>query len=146
MVSVAVRRLGNLETAEDIVHDSIIKAIMSRKDLRETSSLRAWLRSIVTNACHNYYRKNKKEFVELDSVQLTAPEIAEYDVLAERKIQLKKEIERLPPKQKMAVYMRIYQGKSFKEIAEAMNAPYNTAKANYRHGLLVVRRRMRGEQ
>ena len=42
--------------------------------------------------------------------------------------------------------LRIFEDLSFKEIADIMNCPYDTAKANYRHALLKLKNRMEENQ
>jgi RNA polymerase sigma-70 factor (ECF subfamily) len=49
------------------------------------------------------------------------------------------EVDRLPFKQKTALVLRVYEDMSFAEIAEVMECPYDTAKANYRHALLKLK-------
>ena len=55
---------------------------------------------------------------------------------------IRREVDRLPEKQKMALSLRIFEDLSFKEIAEIMDCPYDTAKANYRHALLKMKSRL----
>lgn len=52
------------------------------------------------------------------------------------------EIGKLALKQAQAVHLRLLNNMSFGEIAKEMNCPYNTAKANYRHGLLKLREKL----
>jgi RNA polymerase sigma-70 factor (ECF subfamily) len=54
------------------------------------------------------------------------------------------EIARLPDRQRTALSLRIFEDLSFKEIAELMDCPYDTAKANYRHALLKLKERLEG--
>ena len=44
-------------------------------------------------------------------------------------------ISSLPKKQAQAVVCRFIFGQKFRHIAEKMHCPFNTAKANYRHGM-----------
>ena len=44
----------------------------------------------------------------------------------------------------MALSLRIFEDLSFKEIADIMECPYDTAKANYRHALLKLKERLEG--
>ena len=49
-------------------------------------------------------------------------------------------IEKLPEKQKMALTLRVFDELPFKEIAEIMECPYDTAKANFRHAINSLRK------
>jgi hypothetical protein len=42
----------------------------------------------------------------------------------------------------MALTLRVFEDMSFKEIAQIMECPYDTAKANYRHALLKLREKL----
>ena len=53
---------------------------------------------------------------------------------------LRATIAKLPPKQRQALELRIFDDLGFKEIAEIMESPFDTAKANYRHALLNLRK------
>ncbi|MCJ8276295.1 MAG: RNA polymerase subunit sigma-24, partial [Bdellovibrionales bacterium] len=55
---------------------------------------------------------------------------------------VKELIKLLPDKKRRALELRVYKDMSFKEVASDMNCPYDTAKANYRHGLLKIREQM----
>ena len=48
-------------------------------------------------------------------------------------------VDSLPPRQKTALMLRVYEDLSFREIAEIMQCPYDTAKANYRHALMKLK-------
>ena len=68
------------------------------------------------------------------------------DAKAEKKLVFKdlqnlvsEEIDKLPDRQQMALRLRIFEDMSFKEIAQIMDCPYDTAKANYRHALLKLK-------
>ena len=47
-----------------------------------------------------------------------------------------------PERQRQALTLRVFDDLSFKEIAEVMACPYDTAKANYRHALLKLKDRL----
>jgi RNA polymerase sigma-70 factor (ECF subfamily) len=55
------------------------------------------------------------------------------------KVLLQKEVDKLPERQKLALNLRVFEEMSFKEVADVMGCPYDTAKANYRHALMKLR-------
>lgn len=59
---------------------------------------------------------------------------------------LQKEVDKLPLKQKTALVLRVYEDLSFNEIADIMECPYDTAKANYRHALLKLRQTFEAQE
>ena len=48
--------------------------------------------------------------------------------------------------EKTALVLRVYEDLSFNEIAEIMDCPYDTAKANYRHALMKLRQTFEQQQ
>lgn len=63
-------------------------------------------------------------------------------IIRQRVELLKKEIAGLPPKQQQVTLMRL-EGDTFRDIANELNCPYNTAKANFRHAVTNLRIKMR---
>jgi DNA-directed RNA polymerase specialized sigma24 family protein len=53
---------------------------------------------------------------------------------------LKAAIEELPERQRMALELRIFEDMSFKEVAAVMECPFDTAKANFRHAVMNLKK------
>ena len=88
-------------------------------------------------------RSLKRESLGLDNITLGAANHLEERVHNESVFaMLKAEIETLPEKQRQAISLRVFEDLSFREIAEIMDCPYDTAKANYRHALLKLKGRI----
>jgi RNA polymerase sigma-70 factor (ECF subfamily) len=49
-------------------------------------------------------------------------------------------IDKLPPRQKLAIELRIFEDMGFQEVADAMDCPFDTAKANFRHALMNLKK------
>ena len=77
---------------------------------------------------------------DIDSVQLAVGAVAETSLVHSALSQeIQEEIDKLPTKQRTALILRVYEDLSFKEIADIMDCPYDTAKANYRHALMKLK-------
>jgi RNA polymerase sigma-70 factor (ECF subfamily) len=59
---------------------------------------------------------------------------------------LQEKIDSLPVRQRTALVLRIYEDLSFKEIAEIMECPYDTAKANFRHAIQKLKLEFSGDE
>ncbi len=57
LFSLAVLRVGNKETAEDLLQETFLAAIRALNDFRGESSERTWLVSILKNKIIDHYRK-----------------------------------------------------------------------------------------
>jgi RNA polymerase sigma-70 factor (ECF subfamily) len=49
----------------------------------------------------------------------------------------------LPPEQRAVVHLKLWDGRTFEQIAEALDIPLNTAASRYRYGLDKLRERLR---
>lgn len=57
LFSIALLKVGNKETAEDLVQETFISAIKARESFKENSSVKTWLAVILKNKIVDYYRK-----------------------------------------------------------------------------------------
>ncbi len=133
--------------AEDIVQESFIKAYQKLHLFEGRSSFKSWLYQIALNTARNKYRnrfgENAPETVNYEDVPLGVDPGAETGMLrADMRKFIRAEVDRLPERQRIALTLRIFEDLSFKEIAEIMQCPYDTAKANYRHALLKLKARI----
>lgn len=140
VLRMSLRFVKDLDVAEDIVQETFIKAYEKLNLFEGRSSFKSWVFQIAINTAKNKLRERKRISVDIDNVQLAVGAIAEtglvYSALS-KEIQV--EIDKLPSKQRTALVLRVYEDLSFKEIAEIMECPYDTAKANYRHALLKLK-------
>lgn len=129
--------------AEDIVQDSFIKAYRKIDLFEGRSSFKSWLYQIAMNTAKNRFRERQMNQVNIDDLRMGVEPGAEVELIrSDMKTRLRAEVEKLPDKQRTALSLRIFEDLSFKEIAEIMDCPYDTAKANYRHALLKLRDRL----
>lgn len=143
LLRLALRMTRDLEMAEDIVQEAFIKAYQNIGRFEGRASFRSWIYQITVNTAKNKLRSRKDESVDIDNVNLAIPSGAEW-VLMEEDVKevIQTEIDQLPDRQRTALSLRIFEDMSFKEIAQVMNCPYDTAKANYRHALMKLRHRL----
>lgn len=127
------------EWCEDIFSESIIKACEGIGSLRDEKLFKTWFWSICINCARNNLRlpihKNHIEFKDLkvDADQYTIICDREHDII------IANVIAGLPEIQGLVFKLRYIDELSFKEIAILLDCPYNTAKANFRHGWMRVK-------
>lgn len=140
VLRLSLRFVKDLDTAEDVTQEAFIKAYEKLNSFEGRSSFKSWLFQIAVNTARNKIREWKRNTVDIDEVQLAVDAEAESTLVHSAVADiLHKEVEKLPFKQKTALVLRVYEDLSFNEIAEVMQCPYDTAKANYRHALLKLR-------
>jgi RNA polymerase sigma-70 factor (ECF subfamily) len=137
--------------AEDIVQESFIKAFQKIALFEGRASFKSWLFQIALNTARNKFRERSTrvgiDAVNIDDVPVGIDPGAETGLIqADRQRRIRAEVERLPERQRLALSLRIFDDLSFKEIAEIMDCPYDTAKANYRHALMKLKDRLQDER
>jgi RNA polymerase sigma-70 factor, ECF subfamily len=146
MMRVALRVVRDWDAAEDIVQESFIKAYQNLGDFAGRASFRSWLYQITLNTAKNRLRSHHRESVGIDQLNIAVSDHTVEKLMAiDVKKLIREEVAKLPARQQTALNLRIFEDLSFKEIAQIMQCPYDTAKANYRHALLKLRARMESE-
>lgn len=140
VLRLSLRFVKDMDTAEDVTQEAFIKAYEKLSSFEGRASFKSWLFQIAVNTARNKLREWKKDTVDVDDVQLGVAAVAE-TALVHGAVSdlLQQEVDKLPHKQKTALVLRVYEDLSFNEIAEIMECPYDTAKANYRHALMKLR-------
>lgn len=140
LLRLSMRFVKDLDIAQDVVQESFIKTFEKLNSFEGRSSFKSWLYQITVNTARNKLREDRYDYSDIEDVQLGIDPQAEKS-LVHRAVGeiLNQEVEKLPFKQKTALVLRVYEDMSFAEIADVMECPYDTAKANYRHALLKLK-------
>jgi RNA polymerase sigma-70 factor, ECF subfamily len=147
LMRLSLRFVKDVGAAEDVVQDSLIKSYERLASFEGRSSFKSWLYQIAINTAKNKLRDRRDNMKDIEDVQLGVAAEAETSLVHTAVAHIiQKHVDELPFKQKTALALRIYEDLSFKEIAEIMDCPYDTAKANYRHALLRLREELQDHQ
>lgn len=147
LLRLSVRFMKDVDAAEDIVQEAFIKAYERLASFEARASFKSWLYQIAINTAKNKLRDRFEDMADIDHVPLAVPARAETDLLhGAIATLLQQHIDQLPFRQRTALVLRVYEDLSFKEIAEIMECPYDTAKANYRHALMRLREELQSHQ
>lgn len=140
LLRIILRMTRELPLAEDIVQETFIKAYEKMALFEGRSSFKSWLYQVGLNTAKNRFRSRPQEEFTTDIVQGGVDAGAERDLVrGDVSRLLRAQVDLLPERQRIAITLRVFEDLSFKEIAQIMNCPYDTAKANYRHALLKLR-------
>jgi RNA polymerase sigma-70 factor (ECF subfamily) len=139
---VALRRLRNVEDAEDAVQDALLSAYKHIGQFEGRSQLSTWLTTIVSNvALMKLRRYSRYEILSLDQqyesdgtafaskVKDARPNPENIYAQAEMDEKLRRALEQLSPKQRSAIQMCELGGFSTREAAEALGISTNTLKS-----------------
>jgi len=140
LLRLSMRFIKDMDGAQDIVQESFIKAYEKLNLFEGRATFKSWLYQITVNTARNKLREDRYHFSDIEDVSIGIVATAERDLVHQAVGEmLNKEVEKLPFKQKTALVLRVYEDLSFAEIAQIMDCPYDTAKANYRHALMKLK-------
>ncbi|MNL29911.1 ECF RNA polymerase sigma-E factor [compost metagenome] len=147
VLRLSLRFVKDMDVAEDVTQESFIKAYEKLNSFEGRASFKSWLFQIAVNTARNKIREFRRDTVDVENIHLAVGAVAEATLVHTAVADiLQKEVEKLPFKQKTALVLRVYEDLSFNEIADIMECPYDTAKANYRHALLKLRETFEQQQ
>jgi RNA polymerase sigma-70 factor (ECF subfamily) len=121
LFSYLYRMCRNTSDAEEMAQVAMVKAWEKLGSFRGASSFKTWLYRIGTNLCFNLRTRRKPTEELLET--MAAPDAARPEQVFERKVReevVQQALARLPPDQRAALVLSIYQDMSYREIAETM--------------------------
>jgi RNA polymerase sigma factor (sigma-70 family) len=143
LLRLAVVLVGDVHTAEDIVHDVFVRFVQSADRLGLTGSLRSYLITSVINRVRNHVRDRRRHGeTTLDQAELreSPPQgPLQWAVLSEELAFLSEALKHLPYEQREVVCCHVETGMSLRQIAALQKASLNTVKGRYRYGIERLR-------
>jgi RNA polymerase sigma-70 factor (ECF subfamily) len=137
------RFVGNHEDAADLTQDVFVRAFKGLKHFKGDSALGTWLYRVGVNACLNRLSLKRPQMEPVDA----APRVDERVedpldrlVRGEQAERVRAAVQQLPPKQRAALILRVYQELPHAEIAEIVGSSVGAVKANVFHALGNLKR------
>lgn len=142
----------NRDVANDVFQDTFVKVItqLQQKRYVPNGKFSAWVMRIAHNEIMDWYRDQRNDKIveapkdnDLSNVggaDVTLNSIESHFVNNQVLADVKRMMNLLPASQREVVYMRFYQGMSFKEIAETTGVSINTSLGRMRYAILNLRR------
>src|SRR5580658_10761300 len=154
MYGVACRLTRNPTEAEDLVQDSLVKAMRARHQFLVGTNLKAWLFRILTNTFINKYRRGGLERSVLEGPDAdpladgwvsasTMRQLREPEQIALRPIiagEVGRALDALPPEFKLAVVLCDVEEFSYEEIADIMQCPIGTVMSRLHRGRKLLQK------
>ena len=143
MVSFMYRMAHNSAVAEDLAQEVFLRVYRSRQNYEASAKFTTWLYRIASNLAVNHARDTRHQRPE-NTVSLDEPDqetgltmdlpdssltAEETIVRRERLAAIRKRVEALPERQKMALIMHKYQQMDYREIAEVLKLSESAIKS-----------------
>lgn len=130
----------NQQDAEDVVSDSVIKALRSIHKLKNAQYLKTWFYKIMINTALTQIEKNKKavliDYAELEDIQSITDDYSD--------ISFSQIIQHLNENYRVVIVLRFFEGMQIKEIAELLEINENTVKTRLYRALELLKIDMEG--
>ena len=136
---------GDIMVSEDLTNEVFLILFKKLNKFRYEAKFSTYFYRIKLNKANSWIARDKwKKLLHLD--QIKDPLISKLRIEKEYvKIELRRQINKLPKKQREIVFLRIYEQLSYKRIFELTGIKENSAKVNYFHALKTLKRKMNYE-
>ncbi|APR83427.1 RNA polymerase sigma factor [Minicystis rosea] len=157
LYGVSCRMTRSTSEAEDLVQDTVVKAMRARDQFQPGTNLKAWLLRIMTNTFINRYRRGGMERDVIDGPDAESltdawvgattlramrdPETQALSPLVEAEVQ--RALDDLPAEFRLAVVLSDIEELSYKEIADAMGCPIGTVMSRLHRGRRMLQKTLR---
>lgn len=139
-------RMRHYADAEDALQETWIRAHKAWPGYREQGQFRAWILQIARREALRIQRRNQKRYLEeppWKPVPLSSPD--QHSEQQDEVSKLHEAIAELPDHQREAVWLRIVEECSFREISRIQRVPQGTSITRVRRGLAHLRKRLQGD-
>jgi RNA polymerase sigma-70 factor (ECF subfamily) len=136
-----LRFVRNHEDARDLTQDVFIKAFENLTSFRGDARFKTWVYRIAVNHCLNHVKKHSKHFVEVHEGTLTVdPSVHRRLLEEERRDIVKGLIQKLPPRQRVIMELRMNDNLGYEEIASILGRSVSTIKSSVFFALNKLRK------
>lgn len=143
MLKLAVVLLGEVNTAEDVVHDVFVGFAQAAHRFKLAGSLKSYLSTSVVHRVRNQQRDRRRRGERgLEAAEGLAASVhgpGQWAVLDEQLTRLSQALRELPYEQREVICCHMELDMTFPEIAGLQRASLNTIKGRYRYGMEKLR-------
>ena len=148
LLVLAIALCRDVNTAEDVVHDTFVRFAERIGRFKLTGSLRGYLSVCVVNSVRDMKRRPQSREVCLNAdcpIQSQNDEPESRIIFNEQLQQLAEALAELSFEQREVIALRIYGQMRFGAIAKSLGLSVNTIKGRYRYGIDKLRSILDGE-
>ena len=141
---------GDQAFADDLVQDTVVKALQAQGSFEQGTNLKAWLFTILHNTFRNQRRHDGRNPVDVDSetveqaVDLAAQDQTPEQLLTRQTLDadLQAALDALPEAFRQAVWLRDVEEFSYAEIARIVGVPIGTVMSRISRGRKLLYERL----
>lgn len=137
-----LKMINNKDDAEDLTIEAFGKAFKRLHQYTPNYAFSTWLFKIASNNCIDWIRKQKKKLLSIDApigtedgddmhIELKGdgPDPSDVVIRDQKNALMREVVDKLKPRYRTLVELRYYKEYSYEEIAEELDLPLGTVKA-----------------
>ena len=151
LLNFVFRYFNNLEQAEDVVQDTLIKLYTHANYYKNVAKFSTWIFTIAKNNALTELRKNKRKrtdslhsddgrFLDIGSKEESLESRVQNEIAVD---QLNKFLDEIPENFRIAVVLRDFQELSYEEISKILEIPIGTIKSRINRGRIQLAEKMK---
>ena len=151
LLNFVLRYFNNVEQAEDVVQDTLIKLYTHASYYKNVAKFSTWIFTIAKNNALTELRKNKRkktdslwtddgQVIDINSKEESLDTKVQNEIAID---QLNKFLDEIPENFRMAVVLRDFQELSYEEISTILEIPIGTIKSRINRGRIQLAEKMK---
>ncbi len=151
LLNFVLRYFNNIEQAEDVVQDTLIKLYTHASYYKNVAKFSTWIFTIAKNNALTELRKNKRkktdslwtddgQVIDINSKEESLDSKVQNEIAID---QLNKFLDEIPENFRMAVVLRDFQELSYEEISRILEIPIGTIKSRINRGRIQLAEKMK---
>ena len=151
LLNFVLRYFNNVEQAEDVVQDTLIKLYTHASYYKNVAKFSTWIFTIAKNNALTELRKNKRkktdslwtedgQIIDINSKEESLNSKVQNEIAID---QLNKFLDEIPENFRMAVVLRDFQELSYEEISKILEIPIGTIKSRINRGRIQLAEKMK---
>ena len=151
LLNFVLRYFNNVEQAEDVVQDTLIKLYTHASYYKNVAKFSTWIFTIAKNNALTELRKNKRkktdslwtedgQIIDINSKEESLDSKVQNEIAID---QLNKFLDEIPENFRMAVVLRDFQELSYEEIRKILEIPIGTIKSRINRGRIQWAKKMK---
>ena len=151
LLNVVLRYFNNVEQAEDVVQDTLIKLYTHASYYKNVAKFSTWIFTIAKNNALTELRKNKRkktdslwtddgQVIDINSKEESLDSKVQNEIAID---QLNRFLDEIPENFRMAVVLRDFQELSYEEISKILEIPIGTIKSRINRGRIQLAEKMK---
>jgi RNA polymerase sigma-70 factor, ECF subfamily len=132
--ALAVSLCGNVDRADDLVQETLAKALLNSGAFQPGTNLMAWLFTVLRNAFYSEIRKRRREVADVDGKYVASLAAKADQELHMEFLDFRSALQKLPPDQREALILVGASGLSYEEAAAICKCAIGTIKSRVARG------------